>query len=80
MALLKYVNIKDIMKLTGVPAEEIRQLAANGTLPAHKAHRGHWRLNVPEVEKYFGIQINKPVEEREEKRQPPVTRLITENF
>jgi phosphatidylserine/phosphatidylglycerophosphate/cardiolipin synthase-like enzyme len=68
------------VKLTGVPTEEIRQLATNGTLPAHKAHRGHWRLNVPEVEKYFGIQINKPVEESEEKRQPPVTRLITENF
>jgi len=66
MPTLKYINIKDIVKLTGVPAEEIRQLAANGTLPAHKAHRGHWRLNVPEVEKYFGIQINKPVEEEKD--------------
>ena len=48
--------------------------------------RGHWWFNVDAVEKYFGIQINKP-EEMEEKPikegkaiLPTYTRLITENF
>ena len=34
-------------------------------LPSHKTHRGHFRLNVDAVEKYFGIQINKPAEVEE---------------
>lgn len=62
----KYINIKEVVELTGRSTDEIRKLAQDGVLPAHKTRRGHWRLNVPDVEKYFGFQINKPtnVEEK----------------
>lgn len=62
MATNKYINIKDVVELTGHSTDEIRKLAQDGVLPAHKTRRGHWRLNVPDVEKYFGIQINKSSE------------------
>lgn len=65
MATIKYINIKEVVELTGHPTDEIRKLAQDGVLPAHKTRRGHWRLNVPDVEKYFGIQINKPSEVEE---------------
>lgn len=88
MVVKKYINIKEVVDLTGQSHEEIRSLAQNGVLPAHKARRGHWRLNVEDVEKYFGIQINKPEEEVEKTkplehaepiatiRHPQETRLV----
>lgn len=66
MAFKKYINIREVAELTGVSNEEIRSLANTGVLPAHKARRGHWRLNTDAVEKYFGVQINKPTIEVEE--------------
>lgn len=81
----KYIGTKDAASLTGRPYDEILNLAKTGVLPCHRTRRGHYRLNVDAVEKYFGIQINKPdeVEDkpiREEKAIPPSdTRLITEN-
>jgi|GEM_PF-1682475 excisionase family DNA binding protein len=84
MATLKYINVKEVVKLTGRSTDEIRQLAQDGVLPAHKARKGHWRLNVDAVEKYFGIQINNPEEEIKESEEQSQflseTRLITENF
>ena len=65
MAFTKYINIKDVVKLTGHTTDEIRGLAQTGVLPAHKTRRGHWRLHVDAVEKYFGIQINKSIIEEE---------------
>ena len=65
MAINKYINIKEVVELTGRSTDEIRKLAQDGVLPAHKTRRGHWRLNVPDVERYFGIQINKPSEVEE---------------
>ena len=62
MAFLKYINIKEVAELTGRKDEEIRDLAKTGILPHHKTRRGHYRLNVPEVEKYFGIEINESEE------------------
>ena len=58
----KYINTGELVELTGCLDEEIRELAKKGVLPAHKTRRGHWRFNVDAVEKYFGIQINKPEE------------------
>lgn len=67
----KYINIKEVVELTGHPTDELRKLAQTGVLPAHKTRRGHWRLNVSDVEKYFDIQINKPAEV-DEKPAPKV--------
>ena len=84
MAIKKYINTSDVVKLSGRTTEEIRGLAQTGELPAHKTRRGHWRFNVEVIEKYFGIQINKPnevIKESEEQIQDlSKIRLITENF
>ena len=63
MAIKKYINTKEVAELTGQPYTEIVSLARTGVLPSHRTRRGHYRLNVDAVEKYFGIQINKPEEE-----------------
>jgi len=65
MAIKKYVNTTEAAELTGHPYNEILNLAKTGVLPSHKTHRGHYRLNVDAVEKYFGILINKPAETKE---------------
>lgn len=81
----KYIGTKDAASLTGRPYDEILSLAKTGVLPSHRTRRGHYRLNVDAVEKYFGIQINKPEEAedkpiKEEEAIPASnTRLITEN-
>ena len=81
----KYIGTKDAASLTGRPYNEILNLAKTGVLPCHKTRRGHYRLNVNAVEKYFGIQINKPEEAedkpiKEEEAIPASnTRLITES-
>lgn len=62
MAIKKYINTKDIVKLTGHSDDEIRKLAQSGVLPAHRTRRNYWRFSVPEVENYFGIVINNPTE------------------
>ena len=84
MSVKKYINVKEVVELTGRSTDEIRKLAQDGVLPAHKARRGHWRLNVDAVEKYFGIQINNSEEEIKESEEQSQflleTRLITENF
>ena len=83
MPIKKYINTKDVVELTGLPYDEILNLAKTGVLPCHRTRRGHYRLNVDAVEKYFGIQVNKPeeVEDKpihEVKAIPPSeTRLIT---
>lgn len=59
---MKYINVSDVVKLTGCSRDEIINLARTGVIPAHKARKGHWRLNVPDVENYFGILINEPIE------------------
>lgn len=59
----KYINTKDVVELTGLSTSEVLNLAKTGVLPTHKTRRGHYRFNVEAVEKYFGIQINEPVEE-----------------
>ncbi len=71
----KYINTGELAGLTGCLDEEIRELAKNGVLPAHKTRKGHWRFNVDAAEKYFGIQINKPEEDSVERIHgdcPPV--------
>ena len=67
MAIKKYINTKEVAELTGQPYTEIVGLARTGVLPSHRTRRGHYRLNVDAVEKYFGIQINKPEEEMKRK-------------
>ena len=85
MAIKKYINTTEAAELTRCPYNEILNLAKTGVLPSHKTRRGHYRLNVDAVEKYFDVQINKPEEVedkpiKEEKAIPPSdTRLITEN-
>lgn len=63
MSIKKYINTTEVADLTGRLYNEILNLAKTGVLPCHKTRRGHYRLNVDAVEEYFGIQINKPVEE-----------------
>ena len=65
MAIKKYINTTEVAELTGSPYNEILNLVKTGVLPSHKTHRGHYRLNVDAVEKYFGIQINNPIEVEE---------------
>lgn len=60
----KYINTKDVVRLSGLTTDEVLNLAKTSVLPAHKTRRGHWRYNVDAVEKYFGIKINKPEEEK----------------
>lgn len=55
---MKYINTTEVVKLTGRPYDEILNLAKTGELPCHRTRRGHYRLNVDAVEKYFGILIN----------------------
>lgn len=62
MAIKKYINVKEVAELTGHSENDIRNLAQTGVLHAHKTRRGHWRLNVDAVEKYFCIHINPTVE------------------
>jgi excisionase family DNA binding protein len=52
----------DAASLTGRTYNGILSLVRTGVLPCHRSRRGHYRLNVDAVEKYFGIQINKPEE------------------
>ena len=83
MATNKYINTSDVMELTGRTPDEIRGLAQTGELPAHKTRRGHWRFNMEVIEKYFGIQINKPKEEikpKEEVQKTYSTRVITGDY
>ena len=81
----KYIGTKDAASMTGRPYDEILSLAKTGVLPCHRTRRGHYRLNVNAVEKYFGIQINMPEEAedkpiKEEEAIPASdTRLITES-
>ena len=81
----KYIGTKEAASLTGRPYDEILNLAKTGVLPCHRTRRGHYRLNVDAVEKYFGIQINKTedVEDKPTKEEKAIptsdTRLITES-
>ena len=54
----KYINTPEAAKLTGHSYNEILRLAKEGALANHKTRRGHYRLEVVALEKYFGIQIN----------------------
>ena len=74
MAYKKYINISQLLELTGRPYNEVLNLVQTGVLPAHKARKGHWRLNVDAVEDYFGIQINKP-----EKEEASTHLILNEN-
>lgn len=67
MAINKYINTTDVVKLTGQSRNEILNLAKAGVLSCHKTRRGHWRFNVVDVEEHFGIKINAPalVEEKQ---------------
>ena len=71
MAIKKYINTTEVVELTGRPYDEILSLSKTGVLPSHRTRRGHYRLNVDAVEKYFGIQINKP-EEEDDKSIPTI--------
>lgn len=63
---MKYIGTIELAELTGRNDDEIRELAKSGVLPAHKTRRGYWRFNVDDVEKYFGIQINKPYGDKDD--------------
>ena len=81
MAIKKYINTSEVVGLTGCTTSEVLNLAKTGVLSAHKTRRGHWRFSVDAVEKYFGIQVNKPEEEtiKNASSSPHDTRLITKN-
>ena len=78
MEIKKYINTKEVAELTEHPYDEILNLAKTGVLPNHRTRRGHYRLNVDAVEKYFGIQINKPEKEGLECEGDSGTMTITE--
>lgn len=75
MTIKKYINTKEVAELTGHPYNEILNLAKTGVLPCHRTRRGHYRLNVDAIEKYFGILINKP-EEVVDREENPDTMTI----
>lgn len=77
MTIKKYINTKEVAELTGHPYNEILNLAKTGVLPCHRTRRGHYRLNVDAIEKYFGILINKP-EEVVDREENPDTMTIAE--
>lgn len=58
----KYINTKEVVRLTGVTASEVYALVHSGALPAHKAPRSGWRLNVDAVEAYFGITLDEKLQ------------------
>jgi excisionase family DNA binding protein len=62
MASKNYIKTTELAKLTGCPYNEILQLANTGVLSGYKTRRGRWRLKVDDAEKYFGIQIDNPIE------------------
>ena len=74
MANKKYINTKEVVDLTGRTYDEIINLIKTGVLPGHKSRRGYWRFNVDAVEKYFGVQINVPAENGEDKKQRSLTK------
>ena len=80
----KYINTKDVVELTGRSTSEVLNLAKSGVLPTHKTRRGHYRFNIEDVEKFFGIQIYNPEEETKQPEKQPKSqsqvRLITEDF
>lgn len=77
MKFQKYINTSEVVKLTNRSYDEIISLVKSGELPSHRNRRGHFRLNVDAVEKYFDIQINKPEESGGSKKNSD-TMTITE--
>ena len=59
MASKKYINTPEVAELTGRSYKEVLQLAKDGVIKGHQTKRGWWRLDVDEVEKYFGITIRR---------------------
>ena len=53
----KYINTKDVVRLTGLSTRQVYTLIHNGTLKAHRAPKSGWRLNRDRVEEYFGINV-----------------------
>jgi len=70
MAKPKYINTKDVVTLTGLKTDEVYALIKEGKLPAHKAPRSGWRLNVDSVESYFGIMLDDNGKKVVPKEQP----------
>lgn len=54
----RHIKTTEVVGLTGCAYDEVLNLIKTGALQGHKNRRGHWRLNVDSVEKYFGIKIN----------------------
>ena len=57
----KYINTKDVVRLTGLSTKKVYDLIHSGTLKAHKAPKSGWRLDREGVEEYFGIKIGETV-------------------
>lgn len=80
MAIKKYIKTTEAAEAAGCSYDEILKLVKEGVLPSHKTRRGHYRLNVEAVERYFSIQINEPEEDGEGEEFLPCIRLITGDF
>ena len=59
----KYINTTEVVKMTGCPYEEVMELIKSRKLSSHKTRRGHYRLNVAEVEEYFKLNKSSSQEE-----------------
>ena len=44
MAKKKYINTKDVVRLTGLTTDEVYALIHKGQLKAHKAPKSGWRI------------------------------------
>lgn len=56
MSQKKYISTKDAVRLTGLSTQEIYDLIHEGTLPAHKAPKGGWRISPNDLEALGLIQ------------------------
>ena len=62
MKVKRHIKTAEVVSMTGCEYDEVLNLIKSGVLQGHKNRRGHWRLNVDSVEKYFGVKINNETE------------------
>ena len=72
MAKKKYINTKDVVRMTGLTTNEVYALIHDGKLKAHKAPKSGWRIEEELVFQMFpDIRVETPVSREE----PVIKRL-----
>ena len=72
MAKKKYINTKDVVRMTGLTTKEVYAFIHEGKLKAHKAPKSGWRIEEELVFQMFpDIRVETPVS-----REEPVTQRL----